>query len=696
MLKYSDSTPTTSPAHNRAGRQVRAEDAAGVTTFAYDDFGAVTNETVVGVAGTNTIERFYDSFGRDAGYALNGVRQSTLAYDPATGRLATMLAAGSDMPFMWNYLPGSDIKSSLAYPNGLTASWQYDANNQLLQVRNAFPTNTISQYDYVYDAAGRRVQISRSGSAMSENRTDVHGYNSRGELTSAVKQGAVPEAEYAYEYDDIGNRLTSLDLGTNRTYVANNLNQYTQISNLCDSASLREEFLPQFDDDGNQTLIKTATGIWQVQYNGENRPVLWEKVTANSPTPNSSTPTLLSMSYDRMGRRVTKNAQRFVYDGYLQIANFEIVITNSQLTTHNSQLFIWDPTEPVATRPLVWNSSTFQPFNFSNLYYTHDGNKNVSEVVSFENELSAHYEYSPFGAEYVVRGDKASEDPWRFSSEYADDEMLQIYYNYRHYEPSLGRWCCRDMLEEEYSLNLSSYCSNGPSLYYDALGNSWLDFSPGEPPAEVGFGEGLIPIYGSLREFDCATYNGEWGKASFHAVMAISDVCLVRSLIGAVGKGCWKRGAHTWSATRKWYAKHYGVEKGAEVHHMYIPQAFIRKHKWVEPIANQPWNLKVFRQTSDLSAKKFHLAVHGCRVSASDSMMKVELSLLEQYWYRYYSTGAMSGFLYFADDLRLTVSIIKDTGGNDLEFLGADSAVDVYDNALKQIEEEITDESLDW
>ena len=46
------------------------------------------SRVVAGV--TNTIERFYDAFGRDAGYALNGVRQSTLAYDPATGRLATM------------------------------------------------------------------------------------------------------------------------------------------------------------------------------------------------------------------------------------------------------------------------------------------------------------------------------------------------------------------------------------------------------------------------------------------------------------------------------------------------------------------------------------------------------------------------------------------------------------------------------
>ena len=59
-----------------------------VTTFLYDDFGALTNETILGVAGTNVIERYYDSVGRSLGYSLNGVRQSTLAYDPATGRLA--------------------------------------------------------------------------------------------------------------------------------------------------------------------------------------------------------------------------------------------------------------------------------------------------------------------------------------------------------------------------------------------------------------------------------------------------------------------------------------------------------------------------------------------------------------------------------------------------------------------------------
>ena len=94
--------------------------------------------------------------------------------------------------------------------------------------------NVISQYDYTYDAAGRRIEIARFGSVMSESRTDSYGYNIRNELTSASKLGGTMP-EYAYQYDDIGNRLSSLDLGTNRTYTANVLNQYTQISNLCDS-----------------------------------------------------------------------------------------------------------------------------------------------------------------------------------------------------------------------------------------------------------------------------------------------------------------------------------------------------------------------------------------------------------------------------------------------------------------------------
>ena len=141
--------------------------------------------------------------------------------------------------------------------------------------------------------------------------------------------------------------------------------------------------------------------------------------------------TTLAMTYDHMGRRREKNTQHFFYDGYLQIANF-----HSPTQTQNSNYYIWDPTEPVATRPLAWNRGT------SVAYYTHDGNKNVSEVIASDNDVSAHYEYAPFGALILQRGESVATNQWRFSSEYADDELGCVYYNYRHYEPVSGRCLC--------------------------------------------------------------------------------------------------------------------------------------------------------------------------------------------------------------------------------------------------------------
>ena len=207
---------------------------------------------------------------------------------------------------------------------------------------------------------------------------------------------------------------------------------------------------------GNQTLIKTSTGVWSVTYNAENRPVRWE-----------SGDTVITMNFDRMGRRVfykeevagvvTKH-HKFVYDNYLCVQKVDALNNNSQIN-----LFVWDPTEPVATRLLFTTGSGNRKF-----FYTCDGNKNVSEMVHFEqrNGIAAHYDYAPFGA--VTRAISASvitdntfttDNPFRFSSECHDDTLGLVYYNYRHYNPIDGRWCGRDFI----SL---------PTLYLAFLNNS--------------------------------------------------------------------------------------------------------------------------------------------------------------------------------------------------------------------------------
>ena len=134
------------------------------------------------------------------------------------------------------------------------------------------------------------------------------------------------------------------------------------------------------------------------------------------------------------------------------------------------QSFVWDPTEPVATRPLAWFGSNAPP-----RLYTHDGNKNVSEVVAAASgtnatvEVVAHYDYAAFGAVIAQKGGCAETNPWRFSSEYEDTELGLDYYNYRHYEPVTGRWMRRDPID---AFCLYVWCDNRPcnSSGVDVLG----------------------------------------------------------------------------------------------------------------------------------------------------------------------------------------------------------------------------------
>ena len=227
---------------------------------------------------------------------MNNACKLSIIYFPATSRISE-----SD-GFRWTYLTGTNLKSSLTYPNEDVVMWTYEPHRDLL---TAVTNATYSTYVYTNDLLGRRT---------SKN-DEQYGYNVRDELISAD--------EVSYNYDDIGNRTTA----EGKTYTANNLNQYIAI----------DDFTPQYDADGNQILIKTETGVWSVVYNAENRPVRWQ-----------SGDTVITMAFDRMGRRVemrtvkdgAETLQRFVYDNYLCV---------QQLRGTDNTLFhsyVWDPTNP--------------------------------------------------------------------------------------------------------------------------------------------------------------------------------------------------------------------------------------------------------------------------------------------------------------------------------------------------------------
>ena len=103
--------------------------------------------------------------------------------------------------------------------------------------------------------------------------------------------------------------------------------------------------------------------------------------------------TVVECGYDDQGRlymkKVTVNGtvashERYLYRGYLQLAALDRLDSRNVIRT-----LLWDPLEPVATRPLalVQNNALY--------CYGTDFNKNVTEVFNAQGTVVAAYDYSP-------------------------------------------------------------------------------------------------------------------------------------------------------------------------------------------------------------------------------------------------------------------------------------------------------------
>ncbi len=79
-------------------------------------------------------------------------------------------------------------------------------------------------------------------------------------------------------------------------------------------------------------------------------------------------------------------------------------------------------------------------------------------------------EYGPFGEVIRATGPMAKANPFRFSTKYQDDETDLLYYGYRYYNASTGRWISRDPTDEAGGANLYESVRNDGLDYVDARG----------------------------------------------------------------------------------------------------------------------------------------------------------------------------------------------------------------------------------
>jgi RHS repeat-associated protein len=94
----------------------------------------------------------------------------------------------------------------------------------------------------------------------------------------------------------------------------------------------------------------------------------------------------------------------------------------------------------------------------------------VALVSAATGQVVAEYEYGPFGEVVRMTGPLAAVNPFRFSTKFQDDETGWLYYGYRYYDPTVGRWASRDPIGERGGRNLYGFVMNRTTQFVDLLG----------------------------------------------------------------------------------------------------------------------------------------------------------------------------------------------------------------------------------
>jgi RHS repeat-associated protein len=167
----------------------------------------------------------------------------------------------------------------------------------------------------------------------------------------------------------------------------------------------------------------------------------------------------LDFAYDHQGRRITKRVwnnttgtgalavdQKFLYDGWNLVAELNAT-NNTVVRSHVWGLDLSGSLQGAGgVGGLLWLRDTSTLNNQPSTHFaSYDGNGNVTMLVNAtDGTETARYEYGPFGELLRATGPMAKANPFRFSTKYQDGETDLLYYGYRYYNASTGRWLSPD------------------------------------------------------------------------------------------------------------------------------------------------------------------------------------------------------------------------------------------------------------
>jgi len=522
-----DATGTNEFTYDWANRLATAYCSNGLMTgiTVSNHFNALAQRDVLNVLSPSTTisaaQYGYDTCGR-LGTVSSGIYSATYGYAPNSDLLRTTTCKSNSTAVLtttksWDY--GMRLAAIVNSANGVVVSshgYQYDTVNRRtrafledgstwvygyndrdeLSGANRYwnDWNPVAgqQFGYNYDNIGNRKTASYGGDTNGATmRTNSYTVNSLNEYTGIVNPGYQEICGAAVATNSVTvnggtadrtgeyfHREITVSNGSGPLWQSVSISSGTTTTNGGLVCSGNNQTLT-YDADGNLTF----DGTWTYEWDGENRLVLMTMTNGVANMPDAKR-LRLEFAYDSQNRRTQKvvrhwnsgswvldSDSRFVYDGWNLL-----VVLDASLTVQS--LFTWGQdlsgtmTKGGGIGGLILVTS--RGASLTNCFAVFDGNGNVTRLTdAASGAVSARYEYSAFGESLRATGPMAKSNPFRFSTKVTDDEMGLVYYGFRYYSPSTGRWIGRDpSADQNRAMQLYLFGLNRPLDTIDPDGRS--------------------------------------------------------------------------------------------------------------------------------------------------------------------------------------------------------------------------------
>jgi RHS repeat-associated protein len=235
----------------------------------------------------------------------------------------------------------------------------------------------------------------------------------------------------------------------------------------------------------------------------------WNRLTRLGQGASSPGATVATYSYDGQNRRIRKAvAGGDTYDYYYNESWQVLEVCKASRTNKTYQQYIWGI--QYIDAPVVQFRDTADDGTLDQaLYYTYDGNFNVTALIGTNGTVAERYVYDPYGKVSFLDGSWGA----RSASAY-DNEILYCGYRFdpesglyhvreRYYDPITGTWKTRDPSGYVDGVSLYEYCTSNPEVRIDPWGmddtiplndywKGWKESHPGLTDKEYDLGYKLL------------------------------------------------------------------------------------------------------------------------------------------------------------------------------------------------------------